>query len=336
MSAPRRGAARAPGRTRPGRLQRQLVEALVVHAEQPRHGVGHLRRVHGADQRQVAAGRVGEAGHRAARVGAGLVAHGERGPARPEAQREVARPEAQAQCGGHVVAGSRAHLRSGRGPVPGDSSGGEHLGESPSPSRPRRRSARAAGRSGSATPRVTSSRSPSVPPVGDASPGEPERQPVVRQQHGRGPAQHLGLAAAQPAQLRDGEAGDEHAPAGRGPGCRSSGELRPGGPRCPAPTRCRSRAWPAGGPDPVRAEDDETVLLGGDGECLGAVGRGHAGLGTGGVEGHLPVARLLFAAGRCRRGVRCSPGRHHGTGLGVAHLHLARRRGRVHPEHQGH
>ena len=69
------------------RLERQRVEPGVVDAEQARHRVGHLGGVHGADQRQVAAGGVGEAGDRAGRVGRRFVGDGEGGAARPRLRR---------------------------------------------------------------------------------------------------------------------------------------------------------------------------------------------------------------------------------------------------------
>ena len=49
-------------------LQGHPVEAVVVQAEESRHGIRDLGRVHGADQGQVAAGRVGETSHAAGGV----------------------------------------------------------------------------------------------------------------------------------------------------------------------------------------------------------------------------------------------------------------------------
>ena len=95
--------------------------------------------------------------------------------------------------------------------------GGEHLGQHAFPGHSWRRPAPsrsiAVARLGGgpvAGPR-------GVAPVGDPSPGESEREPVVGQHDGRRPAEDLGLAAAQPVQLGDGEARHRDAPAGLRP-----------------------------------------------------------------------------------------------------------------------
>ena len=84
------------------------------------------------------------------------------------------------------------------------------------------------------------------------------------------------------------------------------------------------------------AEDDHSVLLRRNRNGRGRVACGDTRLGTGGVERSLPIGGPLLAARRGRRGVRGATGRHDGAGVDIAHLDLARGRGRVDPDHQGH
>ena len=75
-------------------------------AEQPRDGVGHLGGVEGADQREVAAGGVGESRHRAGGVGSRAVRHREDGAGGAEGDGHIALDEPESERGRHVVAGS--------------------------------------------------------------------------------------------------------------------------------------------------------------------------------------------------------------------------------------
>jgi hypothetical protein len=85
----------------------------VVDAEHARHRVEHARGVERADQRQEAAGRVGEPGDRAGPVARPLVGDGGDDAGRADGDDEVAGAGAQAEGGGRVVAGARTEQRAG-------------------------------------------------------------------------------------------------------------------------------------------------------------------------------------------------------------------------------
>ena len=92
--ARRRSTARARRRRRRRRPRAPASSSpCVVDAEQPRDRIGHLRRVQRAHEREEAAGRVGEAGDRAGRVGGRRVAHREHGARRAERDDDVAGPQ---------------------------------------------------------------------------------------------------------------------------------------------------------------------------------------------------------------------------------------------------
>ncbi len=315
-------------------LEGQVVESAVMQAEQPRHGVGDLGGVHGADQRQVAARRIGEPGDGTGGVGAGLLADRERGAARAEAEREVARPQSEAERGRHVVACARRDQRARARPLPGHSGRRQNLGERRCPVHPLidqleqvvsvaplggRPVARAGG----------------VTPVSGPASREPEGQPVVGQQHRGGAAEHVRLAAVQPHELGDGEARQGDAATGRRPLRRATGQ--------PADQLVGVRGGLGVVPELGRPQDlpgpvqhDQPVLLCRHRHDRRRVRAGHAGLGAGGVERPLPFTRVLLAARRGRGRVRGTSHREEGAGLGVANLHLACRRGRVDPDHEGH
>ena len=86
--------------------ERQAIELVVVDTHQAAHGIDHLCGVQRAHQRQEPAGGIGEAGHRARGVGARLLGDRERGARRAERHHRVTGVQAEAQCGGHVVAGA--------------------------------------------------------------------------------------------------------------------------------------------------------------------------------------------------------------------------------------
>ena len=93
-----------PGGGREG----ETVELLVVDAEQPAHGVGHLRGVEGADQREVASGGVGEPGDDARGVRGRFVADAVDRARGPDRHHHVGGPQPDAHRAGHVVAGPGA------------------------------------------------------------------------------------------------------------------------------------------------------------------------------------------------------------------------------------
>ena len=194
-----------------------------------------------------------------------LVADRERGAAGPEAQGEVARAEPETQGGRHVVARPGADRRSRAPPTrrrrrPGRAPRGARVSQSMSVADQAQEVVAVAGLAGRPVPG-----SRGVAPVGGPSAGQAEGQPVVRQQDGRGAPEGLGLAAAQPVQLGDGEAGDGDAAAGGGPAARPPGSAA----RSIAGVGRRLGVVPElGGPQhlAVVAEDDEPVLLRGDGD----------------------------------------------------------------------
>ena len=88
-------------------LERQVVEPVVVDAEQAGDRIGHFGRVERAHEREEATGRVGEPGDRAGRIPSRCVAHREHGARRSDRDDDVTRARADAERGGHVVAGTR-------------------------------------------------------------------------------------------------------------------------------------------------------------------------------------------------------------------------------------
>ena len=142
---------------------------VVVDAEQPADGVGDLRRVERAHEREVAAGGVGEPGDDAGRVGGRLVADRVHRARRPDRDRHVAGAEPDTERAGHVVAGARRDDRAA--PLAGDVARPEHRRQRP-PTSPGRRRRRRAGRGGSRPTPPTSSRCP------DASPRSVTSRPV--------------------------------------------------------------------------------------------------------------------------------------------------------------
>ena len=156
----------------------------MVDAEQARDGVGHLGRVERADEREVAAGGVGEAGDRAVGSAVGTVAHANTVPEVPSEIATSPGRSASAERRGHVVAGaatppSRAATAAGRaGPVDGGVDDREQvepvlrLGRRP----------------------VAGARR--VAAVGDELAGQPPREPVVREQTWASRAQTSGSGGA--------------------------------------------------------------------------------------------------------------------------------------------
>ena len=88
--------------------ERELGERVVVDLEQRGDRDQHARGVQRRDQRQEAAGGVGEAGDGAADVGGRLVGHGEDRAAGADRDHHIARAGAEPQRGAGVVAGAGA------------------------------------------------------------------------------------------------------------------------------------------------------------------------------------------------------------------------------------
>ena len=316
-----------------GGRQRQCIELLERDPEEPGHRVGHLGGVERADEGEESPGGVGEPGYRPRGIGAWSVCDRARHAARPEAEAEVTRTQAEAQGTGHIVAGTRPHDRLGAGPFAGNRVGAEHRREHGIPVHPVVDQRQQVG------PVATLGRGPvpgarGVPPVRGHLTGEAEGEPVVGEEHGGHAPERLGLAALQPPELGDGEAGQGDAPTRLGPCTTAPGERSqelPG-------VGCRLGVVPQlGGPHDVTpsVEDDGTMLLRGDGDGrrLDIVGTGH---GPGHGEGFLPGLGVLFAAGRSSRGMWCPPRADERAGVSVPHLHLARRRRGVDTDDQGH
>ncbi len=89
-------------------LQREVGERVELDVEQLCRGDEYARGVQGRDQRQVAAGRVGEAGDGAALIGGRIVGDREHRAARPDRDDHVAGPRAEPERGAGVVTGARA------------------------------------------------------------------------------------------------------------------------------------------------------------------------------------------------------------------------------------
>ena len=200
--------------------------------------------------------------------------------------------ELQPERGGHVVAGARRDEHAVRG-VPGDVGRAEHGRQLRRPAAEGvaqdvepvgvvgRREVAGAGR---------------VAAVGDrVAAGELPGQPVVREQHARDAVGELGLVVGQPAQLRDGEAGDRHRTDGLGPDGRAA-ELV---------DEVERRLRGAGvvpqqrGPDDVvvLVEGDHAVLLTADADGLDVVEQALRGL----AEGVPPGGGVDLGALRVRR-----------------------------------
>ena len=280
------------------------------------------------------AGGVGEAGHGAGGIGRRAVGDRERGATRPEAQGEITRLQAQAQRGRHVVARAGCHRDPGAAPLTGDSVRGEDLGQRGAPvdvvaHQPEKIVSVAA------LARRPVPRPRGIAPVGGPPAGQPVGEPVVREQDGGDAPERLGLVAAQPVQLGDGEGRDGDTAAGLGPGGRPArqGVQQHGG------VGRRLRVVPQLGRAQdlaVVSEDDQPMLLRGDRQRARRLTARDGGFGTGGVERVLPRRGVLLAAGRGRGRVRGPARRHDGAGIDIAHFHLAGRRGRVDPDHQRH
>ncbi len=242
-----------------GRLERQRVEPRLVHPEQTGDSVGHLGRVHSADERQIAATRVRKTGDRSGGVSCRFGGDSERGATRSEAQRQVARPEPEGERSRHVVAGPCGHRDPNATPFPGDGVGRQHLWERRLPidvvADETQEVAPVAG-----FPRRPVARTRGVSPIGGPSAREPEGEPVVRQHDGRDAPEGLGLAAVEPMQLGDREARERDASARGGPTCLTTwqrGEEHAG-------VGCGFGVVPELGRAQdiaVIAEDDEAVLL---------------------------------------------------------------------------
>jgi hypothetical protein len=133
-----------------------------------------------------------------------------------------ARAQADAERARHVVARPRADLR----PLPlsGHVARSEHRGYDAGPvavAVDEREQVEAVAAGG----RRPVARARRVAPVGGESAGQLEREPVVREQDVGEPPRCLGLAAVQPRQLGDRDAGHGHHPARVSPGLAPSGEL---------------------------------------------------------------------------------------------------------------
>ncbi len=77
------GKEREPTGTR-WRVQSEPIETIVIDTDEARDGIGHLRRVERAHEREEAAGRVREPGDCAGRVSSGPIADDVRGARGPE------------------------------------------------------------------------------------------------------------------------------------------------------------------------------------------------------------------------------------------------------------
>ena len=236
-------------------------------------------------------------------------------------------PQPQTERGRHVVAGAGRHDGSAFPPPARRLGGTEHLGEHRAP-RDRvvdqGQQVVAVALLGGRPPAGAGS----VAAIGRPPPGELGGQPVVGEEHGGEPREHLGLAAAEPVQLGDGEAGDRDAAAHGRPRRRATGERGDERGRRRAPTRCRSTAWPGRSTAPAASRTTRPCCCAGDGDRRRAVSpvADTPAVGTGVLERREPGAGRLLAAGRCGGRVRRPTGRDQPAGVGVAHLDLARRR----------
>ncbi len=160
--------------------------------------------------------------------------------------------------------------------------------------------------------------------VGDEPPGEPKRQPVVREEHGGDRREHIGLGPPQPRKLGDGQAGDGNGADRVGPCRRPQAIDEVGGVGCRlgvVPQLGRPQHVPSG------VKDDHAVLLPGDGH---GSRRGQPRCCNG--ERRFPRRRVLLAAGRRGGGVRRPARPEELSGVGVSELDFARRGRRVDPE----